>query len=444
MVIQPARQPMSLSLRFLGGVVFVLALTLAIFTLMMRPELAVFQTITLFLSGTALASLFAGFMAYRWGWLGRSLNLQWALYGSYLLAALLTFVNVWVVARLMFINQHDLTLATILLIFATGIAGALGYYLSAPVTDSITALARAARSIERGHLETRVEVQGGSEVGDLARAFNQMAAQLETAAHNQRELDTLRRDLIAWVGHDLRTPLASVRAIVEALADGVVTDTPTVDRYLRTAKRDIGALALLIDDLFEMAQIDAGGIKLEWQPVALSDLISDTLESFSAQAFEKNIALGGEVAPDVDPVQCDARQVGRVLNNLVGNALRHTPAGGQVTVDARTSGDAVRVVVRDTGEGIPADDLPHIFERFYRSEKSRSRVTGGAGLGLAIAKGIVDAHGGRMEVSSTAGRGTQLVFVLPRVTALAGGRPVRPLAARPGNPLLPGRNRSVS
>lgn len=438
MVIQPARRPMSLLLRFMAGVVLVVALTLAIFTLMMRPQMAVFQTMTLFLSGTALASLFAGYGAYRWGWLGRAVSLKWALFGSYVLAAVLTFVNVWVVARLMFINEHDLTLATILLIFATGIAGALGYYLSAPVTDSITALGRAARSIERGRLATRVSVAAGGEVGDLARAFNQMAAQLETAARRQREVDTLRRDLIAWVGHDLRTPLASVRAIVEALADGVVTDMPTVDRYLRTAKRDIGALALLIDDLFEMAQIDAGGIKLEWQPVALSDLISDTLESFSAQAFEKNVALGGEVAPDVDPVQCDARQVGRVLNNLIGNALRHTPAGGQVTVNARTLGDSVRILIRDTGEGIPPEDLPHIFERFYRSEKSRSRVTGGAGLGLAIARGIVDAHGGRIEAASAPGKGTQMVITLPKATA---GQPGQPARVRPGNPLLPGRSR---
>ena len=210
----------------------------------------------------------------------------------------------------------------------------------------------------------------------------------------QRELDTLRRNLIAWAGHDLRTPLASVRAIVEALADGVVEDDATRTRYLQTAQRDIGALALLIDDLFEMAQIDAGGLTLDIQANAMTDLISDTLESFSGLAAEKEIALDGAVQPGVDPVQCDARQISRVLTNLVGNALRHTPAGGHVFVRALPADGDVLVEVRDSGEGIPAEDLPHIFQQFYRAEKSRSRAGGGAGLGLAIAKGLVEAHGG--------------------------------------------------
>jgi signal transduction histidine kinase len=263
-----------------------------------------------------------------------------------------------------------------------------------------------------------VAVRGNDEMASLAQTFNEMAAQLEEAAQQRRELDQLRRNLIAWAGHDLRTPLASIRAIVEALADGVVDDPETVDRYLHTAQRDIRSLSVLIDDLFELAQLEAGGLRLELGLNSISDLISDTMESFSELAARQGVTLEGSVEPGVDPVVMDAQQIGRVLANLVGNALRHTPAGGTVQVQAAptpasTGTEGVQVQVRDSGEGIHPEDLPHVFDRFYRGEKSRNRSSGGAGLGLAIAKGIVEAHGGRISVESTAGQGACFTFVLP-------------------------------
>jgi signal transduction histidine kinase len=228
----------------------------------------------------------------------------------------------------------------------------------------------------------------------------------------QRELERLRTDLIAWVSHDLQTPLASMRAILEAISDGVVEDPETVKRYLNTAQRDVRSLSALIDDLFQMAQLDAGGIPLEKEDASLADLISDTLESFSALASQQVITLEGSAEVDVDPVLMDTQRIGRVLNNLIGNALRHTPTGGQVAVNARRAGSSVEVTIRDSGEGIRAEDLPNIFESFYRGEKSRSRATGGAGLGLAIARGIVRAHGGEIRVESQPGD-TRFIFTLP-------------------------------
>jgi signal transduction histidine kinase len=415
--IQPSRQPWPLLLRFLGSIVLTVALTLLIFWMIMQPPWQDFQGMTLFLSATAVVSLLLSVGAYQWGWLQRSPSLRWTLLTGYALSSLLTFLNVWVTARLMFLNRHDLTLATILLLFAAGIALALGYLLTSTLTDSIAALSAGAQAIASGQLETRVQIRGRNELAQLANTFNVMAAQLQEAARRQRELDTMRRDLIAWAGHDLRTPLASVRAMIEALADGMVDDPATTERYLRTAKRDISALAVLIDDLFELAQLDAGGIKLDRQTNSLGDLISDTIESFSALASEKGVALGGHVQPGVDPIVIDARQIGRVLTNLVGNALRHTPPGGEIAVEARLIGPDVQVTVRDTGEGIRGEDLPRLFEQFYRGEKSRSRATGGAGLGLAIAKGIVEAHGGRIWAESEPGQGARLVFTLPAGTA---------------------------
>jgi signal transduction histidine kinase len=313
----------------------------------------------------------------------------------------------------MFASQHDLLLATVLLLFAGGIAMSLGYFLSTALTDNIVTLNRAAEQIARGNLRVQVPVTGRNEMAELARTFNEMASQLEAAARKQRELDTLRRDLVAWVGHDLRTPLTSIRVILEALADGVVEDPVTVQRYLETAQRHIRALSALIDDLFEMAQLDAGGLPLERHPNSISDLISDTLESFSALAARQGVKLEGSVPPGIDPVCMDAQKIGRVLANLVGNALRHTPAGGVVQMRASVEAEGVRVEVRDSGEGISPQDLPHIFEQFYRGEKSRSRDTGGSGLGLAIAKGIVEAHGGRIGVESTPGQGACFFFNLP-------------------------------
>lgn len=430
MTIYPTRQPFVLPLRFLGGVAFALAAALAIFWALMQPPIQEFQDMTIFLGATAAVSIVTGFLAYRLGWISWSPRISWTLISGYVLSSLLMILNVWWTAQLMFLNQHDLTLATILLVFAAGIAVALGYFLSAAVTDKLTALARAAQIVASGNLRARVQIQGHDELAQLAEAFNSMAAQLQIAEQNKREVDQLRRDLIAWVGHDLRTPLASVRAIVEALADGVVDDQETAARYLRTAKRDIAALAALIDDLFDMAQMDAGGIKLDRRPNAISDLISDTLESFSGQARDREVTLTGMAAPGVDPVICDARQIGRVLNNLVSNALRHTPSGGKVTVHAYPTREGVIVEITDTGEGIRPEDMPHIFEQFYRGEKSRSRATGGAGLGLAIARAIVEAHGSQIRVESRLGSGTRFHFILPQRQEAYAGHPLLRLSGR--------------
>ncbi|HEX8682729.1 MAG TPA: ATP-binding protein [Ardenticatenaceae bacterium] len=408
------RQPMPmLPLRFVGGVLLALIGALLFFYVLMQPPTNEMWLMALFLAGTAVISIVAGYGAYRLGWIRHSPHVSWTLLGGYALSSLLTFLNVWVTARLMFASQHDLLLATVLLLFAGGIAMSLGYFLSAALTANITALNQAARQIAEGDLHVRVPASGRDEVAALAHTFNEMATQLEGAARKQQELETMRRDLIAWVGHDLRTPLASIRAIVEALADGVVEEPAAVERYLHTAQRDIRSLSLLIDDLFEMAQLDAGGLPLEKQPNSLADLISDSIESFSAIAVRREVRLEGAVAPDVDPVLLDARMVGRVLSNLLNNALRHTPSGGAVEVRASREGAGVLVEVMDTGEGISAEDLPFVFEQFYRGEKSRSRATGGSGLGLAISKRIVEAHGGRIEVESATGEGTRIAFTLP-------------------------------
>ena len=314
--------------RLLIGVLLILAISLGFFFLVMLPPMKELGLIALYLSGTALVSALVGYIAYRLGWINFSPTLRWTLLSGYALASLLTFFNVWFSAQMMFASQHDLLLAIVLLVFAGGMAMVLGYFLSNTVTDRIHLLKNAAENLAGGNLKTRVPLSGRDEVAGLAATFNQMAEQLQAADQKQRELESLRRDLIAWVSHDLQTPLTSVRAILEAVSDGVVDDPETVKRYLNTAQRDVRNLSALIDDLFQMAQLDAGGFPLHRAESALSDLVSDTLESFTELAKQQELALEGNVDPDVDPVIMDTQAIGRVLT--ISSVMRYVtpPAEG--------------------------------------------------------------------------------------------------------------------
>ncbi len=407
--------PASLSffLRYLFGVLLIVLLSLGVFRLIMTPKSGELGFMAVFFAVIAIVSSLAGYAAYRLGWLTLSPTLRWTLLAGYALASLLTFFIVWFSANLMFASQHDLFLSVVLLVFSSGMAMILGYLLSSSVTDRIHDLKAVAGQLAQGELQARAPVTGHDEVSDLAASFNRMAMQLQAADEKQREIDHMRADLIAWVGHDLQTPLASIRAILEALADGMVEDPQSVQRYLLTAQRDVRSLSLLIDDLFQMAQLDAGGLPLDREDSSLADLISDTLESFSELASRQGVTVAGRADPGIDPVFMDTMRIGRVLNNLITNALRHTPSGGKIDVLAHRTSQGVEVTVSDTGEGIQPDDLPKIFDSFYRGEKSRSRATGGSGLGLAIARGIVRAHGGDIAVQSAPGRGSTFTFMLP-------------------------------
>jgi signal transduction histidine kinase len=399
--------------RFLAATAGTVVIALAVFVVLMRPSGHDLALMTVLLSTSALLSILIGYAVYRLEWTRRSPRMAWTLLGGYTLVGLLTFFNVWLTARMMFLSAHDLVLAGVLLLFGAGIAVSVGYLLSSSLSDEAGRLALAAQQVALGRLDVRLEPVGRDEMADIGVAFNDMAQALARAAEQQRVDDELRRDLIAWVGHDLHTPLTSVRVIIEALADGVVEDPDTVQRYLRTARKDIGVLSLLIDDLAVLAQIDAGGLPLDRQPNSLGDLVSDTLESFSLRAERQDVRLRGEIVGALVEISFDARHIGRVLANLIDNALRHTPSGGEICVTVRSSERGASVEVRDDGPGIDPADLPHVFDRFYRGEKSRSRATGGAGLGLAIAHGIVESHGGTITVDSTVGTGTSFTFVLP-------------------------------
>jgi signal transduction histidine kinase len=221
------------------------------------------------------------------------------------------------------------------------------------------------------------------------------------------------------VSHDLRTPLASIRAMIEAVNDGVVTDSQTVDRYLSAVQVEVTRLGSLIDDLFELSRLEAGALRLQLEAGSVRDLLSDTLRVLQPQATQKGLRISGQVDSELPPVVMDSARIQRVLYNLVQNAIRHTPERGVIVLAAQEEDSHVRVDVVDSGEGVAPSDLPHIFDRFYRGEKSRARGMGGTGLGLAIAKGLVEAHGGRIWVQNLPGRGARFSFILPKDAQVA-------------------------
>ena len=402
------------TLFFASAIAIVLLISLVIFYLLMRPTLGDLQHMAQFLAITAVISIAIGYGAYRFNWLIFAPSLRWVLLGSYVIASLLTFLNVWLTARLMFASKHDLLLATVLLLFAGGIAIALGSFFTSALIDRISRLESATHSIENGDLSTRADIPGKDEIASLAESFNKMAQQLQSADQKQKELETLRRDLVAWAGHDLRTPLSSIRLLIEALSDGVVTDPKEMQNYLSQAKKHVDNLSFLVDDLFQISQLDSGGMPLNLEPASISDLISDTLESFSSLAAQKGVKLYGTADEGVDPITMDVLWMGRAFNNLISNAIRYTPIGGEINLTAKLAGNNIIVYISDSGEGILPEDIPHVFERFYRGEKSRSRLSGGAGLGLAIAKGVVEAHKGEITVQSEFRKGTTFTISLPK------------------------------
>lgn len=400
-------------LRFTIAVLLVLELSLALFYFLLQPPLISFTYLTIIMSVAAIICLIIVYLAYRLGWINRSKRLLITMLSGFGITMFFVIVTVGMIAKVMFTNVQDAVLTGILLLFSSGIVMAFGYMLSQTLTDRMDELAKAAEEIAQGNLTMRVPVTGNDELSTLGNTFNDMAIQLDHMDIRQREMRKTRNELLAWIGHDLRTPLTSIRAILEALGDKVVEDPDTVQRYLGTAQKEVRYLSQLIDDLFDMSQMDAGGLKMDCQDNSLSDLISDTIESFTELAFKQGIILEGSIEPGTDPVFMDAKLIGRVLINLTSNALRFTPSGGTVSLHANRIGKKVQVYVNDNGDGIKTEDLPFIFENFYRSEKSRSRQTGGSGLGLAIARGIVEAHGGQIRAESVEGIGTKMIFIIP-------------------------------
>ena len=300
--------------------------------------------------------------------------------------------------------------------FASAVAVAFTFFLSRRVVAPVESLARVAHRVAQRDFSSRADDGSKGEVGELARRFNDMVGELART-------EEVRRNMVADLAHELRTPLTNIRGYVEGISDGVIS--PGTET-LESMQVEVVLLARLIDDLQDLALAESGRLRLEVGDCDLNQLVRTAASSFQQQAQAKSITLASETPQSVS-VQGDQERLSQVVRILLSNAITHTPKGGRVVLTANQDGPAARIIVEDNGPGIPAEDLPHLFERFYRVDKARSRTTGGIGLGLTIAQRLVESHGGQITVESEPGRGSRFIVGIP----LAWTGPTDPTTAGP-------------
>lgn len=264
-----------------------------------------------------------------------------------------------------------------------------------------------------GDFQGEVPLTGPKEFRMLALRFNEMKSQLEHSIQTLKSSEASRRELVANVSHDLRTPLASIQSYVEALQDRVIDNEADFQNYLLTIKKETVRLSKLIDDLFQLSRLDAGVYPFDPKPYPLDTLIVETLQSQSLLLEEKQLSVNTSVPYNLPPVRIMPFEIQRVLSNLLQNAIQYSPRHGEIHVQAQRKGEYVELVVQDEGEGVPEEEQDLIFERFYRTDKSRNRHSGRAGLGLAISKSIMDLHGGTIRLIRTERPGTAFCLTLP-------------------------------
>ncbi|HMG28421.1 MAG TPA: HAMP domain-containing sensor histidine kinase [Acidimicrobiia bacterium] len=366
--------------------------------------------LALLAAGTAAVAGVAGAVVLR-ALRRRSLGVQVAAVA--VVAVVGVAVGAWAGARAMFLSDHDLWALGVILVAAGAVAVVSALLLGRRVGAASEALVGVARRLGDG--DSRPARPGPTAPQELARLHRELevtSQRLDQARAREQALDSSRRELVAWVSHDLRTPLAGIRAIVEALEDGLVDDPEAVARYYTTLRHEADRLAELVDDLFELSRAQAGVIQLQLERVSLGDLVSDALAGASPIAAAKGVRLEGRLDGPPAELEVSTAEVMRALRNILENAIRHTPSDGSVTVVAGRDDGGAYVSVSDTGGGIPESDLARVFDVAFCGDAARTPGDAGAGLGLAIARGFVEAHRGDITVRNENG-GCRFTVHLP-------------------------------
>jgi signal transduction histidine kinase len=343
-------------------------------------------------------------------WLLRRSSLHLSMQASGAVPVLAIVAGTLGTAEAMFLSQHDFGVVVMVCIIAGIVASAFSWLLGRQVSSGSAALRQAARSLgdEAGQFRPP-ELPLAAEFAALSQELTDTSAKLAKSRARERALEQSRRQLVAWVSHDLRTPLAGLRAMAEALEDGLAADPP---RYHKQMRAEAERLATMVDDLFELSRIHSGTLQLSPDVITLDDLVSDVLASTEALARERGVRLEGSATGKL-AVRADPRELSRALTNLLTNAIRHTPTGGCVHVRAESAHEDALLAVSDGCGGIPEADLPHVFDLAWRGTDARSPAPdSGAGLGLAIVRGVVEAHHGSVRVVNT-GDGCRFEMRLP-------------------------------
>jgi signal transduction histidine kinase len=314
-------------------------------------------------------------------------------------------------SQLMFVSEHDALLVSAIVVGAGLVALRVGDLVARGVARDVATVSAGLEVVGRGDRDVRLRSTARDEIGALARSADSMAEQLADGERARGASEAARRQLVASVSHDLRTPIASLRLLVDAVDDEIV-DESTRHRYLATMQTQIGSLSAMIDDLFELSRIEAGDIEWSMRQVELAVLVDETVEAMRPEARARRVEVRSELDDARLSAHADPEKIQRVLFNLIRNAIRHTPADGSVTVRAEAGPEAVQIEVADTGDGIPDEDRLRAFEPFYRGGGEAPHDSDGAGLGLAICRAIVETHGGHIWIGPSE-RGTRVRFSLP-------------------------------
>ena len=346
-------------------------------------------------------------------WLRRRLqrlqSLRATVYATALSALVLALAAAILAGQLMLIQSGQLRLFLIVLGIAAAFASLLAAVVARPLAVDVARLGEVANRVEHGDLSARTGIERPDELGHAARALDQAVERLAQLERERAGAEAERRAMLTSISHDLRTPLAAMRAAIEALTDGVAPDP---ERYEQAIQRDLAMLEVLIDDLFLLARIEAGQRSSGQITLDLAEIADESVEALAPVADRRGVTLALS-ADGPSPVTGSAAELGRVLRNLLDNAIRYAPCGSTVTVGVR-AGPPVTVLVRDEGPGFPPEFAARAFDPFTRSDTARNRATGGAGLGLAIARGLVEAHGGSLRIEH--GRGGCVAITLPGPT----------------------------
>ena len=341
-------------------------------------------------------------------WAG-SLSRQFALAVAIAVAPVL--LALVVVGLLMVVSGHAAVLVAVIVIGAGAVAVVAAKLVADGILGDVASVRDGLTAVGAGERDVQITTTARDELAELAQAANAMISRLRDEEAARDQSDAARRDLVAAVSHDLRTPITSLRLLAEAVEDEIV-DEHTRASYLARMRTHIDALSALIDDLFELSRLEAGDISWTLERVPLDELVGETVEAMRVQAELKGVAVLANIPPALGPARANPEKLQRVLFNLIQNAIRHTPSDGSVVVRAEPVADRIEVEVADTGDGIDAQERERVFTAFYRGGADAARTGGGAGLGLAVSRAIVEAHGGRIWLPESA-TGTRVRFSLP-------------------------------